>query len=326
MKQTVSSTHEVFSRDNVIEVAADVYQGDVGSMEIRTAFTQGGEPLQLDGWSVSVANRAPNGDTAMYIGGTKAPLVVDGSTVVWALQAFDTAQAGTYIAQMRVYTDTQTVTVVFLRYNVERSLSGDAASLPMQFTSLNVLVQEVKTLQQKMDELLGRVGEMSETYDAFRQIMEDNQATWGTLPGKPESFPPSIHVHEQYALKTELEETAQELISTNAALSAVQEAKADRASVIKGALWASDWVGESAPYTQTINLSGIKKHGLYLIDYERSEALETQRVRETQWGYIGTFTQDDDKLTAICTRVKPGVDFRITLVYLGSEVQSEVHA
>lgn len=199
MKQTVSNTHEVFSRDNVVEVAAEVFQGDIGSVEIKTTFTQDGEPLELSDWAVSVSNRAPNGEMMMLVGGTEAPLVVDGATVTWTLQIFDTAQVGTYTAQMRVATADQTITVVFFRYNVERSLSGDTPNVSVQYTTLSALVSEIQGMRDELADMNAQVAHMQELYDLFMTIIQNGGVTWETLLGKPETFPPSSHTHEQFA-------------------------------------------------------------------------------------------------------------------------------
>lgn len=199
MIQTVNSTHEVFGRDNVIEVAAEVFQGDVGSVEIRTSFTQGDAPLDLSGWTVSVTNRAPNGEMVMLVGGTEAPLVVDGATVTWTLQPFDTAQAGTYTAQMRVATADQTITVVFFRYNVERSLAGDVSHIPVQYTTLSALVSEIQGMRDELADMNAQVDQMRELYELFMTIIQDGGVVWDTLVGKPDTFPPSPHIHEQFA-------------------------------------------------------------------------------------------------------------------------------
>ena len=199
MKQTVNGTHEVFGRDNVIEVAAEVFQGDVGSVEIKTSFTQDGAPLDLSGWTVSVTNRAPNGEMVMRVGGTEPPLVVDGASVTWTLQAFDTAQAGTYTAQLRAVSAEQTVTVVFFRYNVERSVAGNLSSVPVQYATLSMLVSEIQGMRKELAEMDAQVNQMQALFDLFMTIIGDGGVSWDTLVGKPETFPPSPHSHDEFA-------------------------------------------------------------------------------------------------------------------------------
>lgn len=198
MKQTVKFSHGLFSADDTLEVLPRVYQGDIGAVEIAVSFTKNGVAASLDGWAVSVTNRAPNGDMVMTVGGGEAPLAVSGDTVTWTLGVFDTQQIGTYRAQMRVATDAQTVTVVFIEYNVEKSVNGNSVTVPVQYTTLSALAGEIKALREEIAEMEKEAAEMRELYELFMQIITDGGVTWETLLNKPETFPPSPHFHTEF--------------------------------------------------------------------------------------------------------------------------------
>lgn len=198
MNQTISNTHEVFSNDDTLEILPRVYQGDVGALCVEISFTQNGTPMSLAQMVISLTNRAPNGALLTRVGGNAAPLEVEGATVKWTLEAFDTRQVGTYHAQIRVASDRQIVTVVFLRYNVERSVTGKMETSPVQYATLSELVAQVNGLRDVMAALEAKAEDMESLYDEFKQIMEDNGVTWETLPGKPLAFPPATHTHAEF--------------------------------------------------------------------------------------------------------------------------------
>jgi hypothetical protein len=321
MLQKEHYIHEFFDNDDTVEVEARIYQGDHGHVEIAVEFLRDGAPADLSEYVVAVTNRAPNGDKLVRIGGTDEELVLDGNTARWTLQPFDTQQVGTYTAQLHVSNDQMTLTAVFIRYNVERSVGGNMVMVPVQFTSLSVLAEQVKIFQDQAADLQNKYETIAGQYDLFQQILDDSGISWETLPDKPESYPPSEHFHEQYELKTTVEALDDRVVENADAISALDLAKADKAHVLTGILWAADWQGDAAPYTQTIDVPGMKRFGLYAAEFEGSDVNSVQLVKEKQWGYIGQFKQEDGKVTAICSQVKPGVDFRLQFFYLGSEVE-----
>ena len=144
IQQTIAHTHEIFSRDDTVEVLPRIYKGDVGATVISVDFMRDGKALDLSEYAVCVTNSAPNHDVLNIIGGNEAPLVVDGNRITWTLREFDTAQVGTYLAQLKVATGEQQLTVVFIRYNVERGVDGNIVTAPVQYTSFTALVKLVE--------------------------------------------------------------------------------------------------------------------------------------------------------------------------------------
>lgn len=318
MKQTVSNTHEVFSRDNVIEVAAEVFQGDIGSVEIRTTFTRDGEPLALSDWAVSVTNRAPNGETVMLVGGTEAPLVVDGATVTWTLQPFDTAQAGTYTAQMRVATADQTITVVFFRYNVERSLAGDNPNISVQYTTLSALVSEIQGMRDELADMNAQVEHMQELYDLFVTIIQDGGVTWETLLGKPETFPPSSHTHTEFqTLQENINDLTAQAAETFEGVFTTLDTKANISITRQADFPASGWTGDAPPYTQTVSVDAMTEMSNALAEYIHGDNAATEQARASAWRCINFFTQADGAVTAHCLEKLPAVDLTVAFIILG---------
>ena len=318
MKQTVNGTHEVFGRDNVIEVEAEVFQGDVGSVEIRTSFTQGDAPLDLSVWTVSVTNRAPNGEMVMRVGGTEPPLVVDGASVTWTLQAFDTAQAGTYTAQLRAVSAEQTVTVVFFRYNVERSVAGNLSSVPVQYATLSMLVSEIQGMRKELAEMDAQVNQMQELFDLFMTIIRDGGVTWDTLVGKPETFPPSAHSHDEFAtLQGNINDLTAQAAETFEGVFTILDTKANISITRQADFPASGWTGDAPPYTQTVSVDAMTVMSNALAEYIHGDNAATEQARASAWRCINFFTQADGAVTAHCLEKLPAVDLTVAFIILG---------
>ena len=198
MIKTITHSHELWENDDVIEVLPRIYKGDVGSAEITVEFTKDGEPVDLSEYAVSLTNCAPNKAKVVLIGGPVKPLQVDGNRVTWTLQAFDTKQTGTYLAQLHVATSNQLITVVFIRYNVERGVDGNFVTEPVQYTGFSELIKMVEDLRKEVADILSTTDELLEIYDLFKQVVEDGGVTWDTMLGRPDVFPPAPHTHEQF--------------------------------------------------------------------------------------------------------------------------------
>lgn len=320
MIQRRDFTHELYSNDDTLEVDARVYQGDHGNVEVTIAFTREGVNYDLSGCAVSITNQAPNGATLKRVAAEDTTVQIEGSHVVWTLDKFDTQQVGAYKAQVHVATDAMTVTVVFVKYNVERSVSGPAVTVPIQYTTLSALAAKIVEFKEQAAQIESQLAELNAQYDVFSQIIEDANISWSAIPGKPETFPPSAHTHDQYAEQATVDALDDRVVDNANDIASLETDKADRAHLLEAVLWAADWAGDAAPYTQTIDVPGMKEHGLYAVEYERSDVPSVQIVREKQWGYIGTFIQAEGQVTAQCSIVKPGVDYRVKFYYLGSEV------
>ena len=126
-----------------------------------------------------------------YLPGADSPISLEGNSLKWVLGEFDAAQVGTYIAQARLVSESQTVTVVFIKYNVERSVTGRWGEVQTQYPAMEKLITDVESLA-------AQVKEMGKSYEAFKKILEDKSLTWDTLVGKPETFPPSAHSHTEF--------------------------------------------------------------------------------------------------------------------------------
>lgn len=321
MLQKILHTHELFEKDDTIEILQRIYQDDHGQIELTIAFERDGEPVDLAPYVVSVSNRAPNNAKLVMIADVDSPVHVDGNTLVWVFDQFDTQQVGTYTAQIHVASEDLVVTAAFVKYNVERSVTGKLVTVPVRHTSLTELAEQVSRFREEVNALNEKAEYLSGQYDVFQKILDDSDISWPTLPEKPDTFPPSNHTHEQYEEKTVVAALASDVEVNTAAIQLLGEQKADRAYALTGILWASAWEGQSAPYTQTIEVPGMKRYGLYAVEFEHSDVVAVQTAKETQWGYIGTFIQGDGTVTARCMQVKPGVDFRLQFIYLGSEVE-----
>lgn len=93
--------------------------------------------------------------------------------------------------------------------------------------------------------------------------------------------------------------------------------KADKTKKVSVALPASGWVGNAAPYTQTVSVEGMTANTHAGADFEHANALETEKARIKAWSYINFFTQGDGTVTAHCLERLPTTDLTLVLAILG---------
>lgn len=76
---------------------------------------------------------------------------------------------------------------------------------------------------------------------------------------------------------------------------------------------AADWVGASAPYTQTITVNGLTSSLNPVIDVVISSTVQTGLEEQKQWGYITKATTGTNSLTLSCYENKPTIDLNIMI-------------
>lgn len=69
----------------------------------------------------------------------------------------------------------------------------------------------------------------------------------------------------------------------------------------------------SAPYTQTITVSGIRATDTPLVDVVLSATLATRLAQREAYGYVGMIVAATDSITVTCDEDKPTVDLTISL-------------
>lgn len=75
----------------------------------------------------------------------------------------------------------------------------------------------------------------------------------------------------------------------------------------------SNW-SSSAPYTQTVNIEGMRSTDVPIIDLNISGGSDsTVEGRITSWGRVSYFSTGDGTLTAVCRKEKPTNSFDITI-------------
>lgn len=83
-------------------------------------------------------------------------------------------------------------------------------------------------------------------------------------------------------------------------------------ALYNGTLLATGW-SSSAPYTQSITVSGIYSTDTPFIDIDISQAANASAAIEA-WGLVGRITADaDNKITAFCYDEKPTVNLPMTI-------------
>lgn len=78
-----------------------------------------------------------------------------------------------------------------------------------------------------------------------------------------------------------------------------------------GTLLAADWVGDAAPYTQTLNIEGLSANLHPILDLVVSDDTAIGLSEIEEWGYISTATVSDNSITIACYENKPALDLNI---------------
>lgn len=80
-------------------------------------------------------------------------------------------------------------------------------------------------------------------------------------------------------------------------------------------LTASGWTGDAAPYTQTVDVSGILATDSPIVDLQAGdETTESYAALSTAWACVSRITTLDDQITATCYAKKPEVDIQIRMM------------
>lgn len=79
-------------------------------------------------------------------------------------------------------------------------------------------------------------------------------------------------------------------------------------------LLASGWTGSSAPYTQTVNVSGILSTDNTFAYVVFSNDTSTAVNESGQWGFVSQMTTSNGSITAKCLEFKPNIDLNISLI------------
>ncbi len=75
---------------------------------------------------------------------------------------------------------------------------------------------------------------------------------------------------------------------------------------------ASGW-SASAPYTQTVTVTGLLSTDTPFIDAALSNTAETAMAQLEAWGYVGRIVTGTDQITATCYEDKPQVDIPVAM-------------
>lgn len=79
-------------------------------------------------------------------------------------------------------------------------------------------------------------------------------------------------------------------------------------------LLSSGWVGASAPYTQTLNVTGILSTDNTLANIVLSSDTTTAQSQLTNWAYVSKMETSNGSFTATCFDSKPSIDLNVSLM------------
>ena len=82
-------------------------------------------------------------------------------------------------------------------------------------------------------------------------------------------------------------------------------------------LLSSGWVGASAPYTQTVNVTGILSTDNTLANIVLSSDTTTAQSQLTNWAYVSKMETSNGSVTATCFDSKPSIDLNVSLMSIG---------
>lgn len=93
----------------------------------------------------------------------------------------------------------------------------------------------------------------------------------------------------------------------------VDDAKSSTHFIRNGTLLPGSWVGETAPYTQNVNVEGILTGDCPHVTPSYSDNSETALVQEEAWATVSRAKAFDGYITFICSEYKPEVEIPIQI-------------
>ena len=79
------------------------------------------------------------------------------------------------------------------------------------------------------------------------------------------------------------------------------------------ALSATAWSGSTAPYTQTVTVTGLLSTDRPIVDVALTGTAETDTAILEAWGLVSRITTAENSITAVCYEDKPEVDIPIQM-------------
>ncbi len=91
--------------------------------------------------------------------------------------------------------------------------------------------------------------------------------------------------------------------------------KADNSVFVDGVLLASAWVGDSAPYSQSISVQGLtsERNGSISV----SQNITAEQLEAVLSAVLSVSGQADGTLTIVANKGKPSVDIPVSIILLG---------
>lgn len=78
-------------------------------------------------------------------------------------------------------------------------------------------------------------------------------------------------------------------------------------------LSATSWLGDAAPYTQTVTITGLLSTDRPIVDVALTGTASTDTAILEAWGLVSRITTADGSITAVCYEDKPEVDIPIQM-------------
>lgn len=128
---------------------------------------------------------------------------------------------------------------------------------------------------------------------------------WDNVTGKPSTFTPSEHTHEEYS-------TVQALDAHTETRAALNKLGHVYHATLTATLNTSGWTGTEAPFVQAQAVSGILATDTPIVDVVLSGDWEVDEARLEAWGYIYRIVTSNGSITAYA-KEKPNVALPLQL-------------
>lgn len=169
----------------------------------------------------------------------------------------------------------------------------------------------------ELDLLTAKLADRNYAYEgAVKNGFKGTEEEWYELILKYEA---AGHNHDdRYYTETEIDNKLDDKANSEHGHKTLEESIGAKASVkfFNAILPSSGWVGDAAPYTQTISIDGVLDTDVPIVDIVQSGDTENAKAELEAWGHVSRIDTSHNAITATCYSNKPSVDLNIHMEVL----------
>lgn len=121
-----------------------------------------------------------------------------------------------------------------------------------------------------------------------------------------------VHVVNALATKSPIDHNHNDDYYIKTDVDTILSGKAEVSEIKAVTLTSTNWIGESAPYTQTLTVEGITASCNGLVSLGQDVSLEVREA--TRDAMLSILNQDENSITIVADGDKPSIDIPITVV------------